>query len=162
MKEPEMVFEQNNNQEERLAQFENLCREKGLRITPQRIAVFKALLESKSHPTAEEIYRQVKEQMSSISLDTVNRTLNTLLQIGAAFLVEGTGQPKRYDGGKEIHHHFRCLDCGAVIDFDYDRQIEIPPHLAENLTILRKSVYLEGFCKQCSEKRKQQSEERRT
>lgn len=140
-------------QTERLREFETLCRQKGLKVTPQRMAVFKVLLKTKTHPTAEEVYHQVRKEMPSISLDTVNRTLNTLLHIGAAFLVEGTGQPKRYDGGLEDHQHFRCLQCGAVIDFDYEpyKNIEVPDYLQEQFTVLRKSVYFEGICKRCSE-----------
>lgn len=148
--------------EERLKDFEALCRSKGLKITPQRIAVLKALLGMKTHPTAEEVYSQIRREMPNISLDTVNRTLNTLLQIGAAFLVEGTGQPKRYDGGLEDHQHFRCLQCGAVIDFNYGpyKNIEVPPHLKEQFTVLRKSVYFEGICKRCLEQKEQLEEGR--
>ncbi len=148
--------------EERLKEFETLCRSKGLKITPQRLGVFRVLLESKEHPTAEEVYRQVRREMPSISLDTVNRTLNTLLQIGAAFLVEGTGQPKRYDGGLEDHQHFRCLRCGTIIDFQYEpfETIEIPSCLADQCTVLRKSVYFEGICKRCLEQKEQLEEGR--
>lgn len=142
-------------QDKRVQEFENLCREKGLKITPQRIAVFKALITTKTHPTAEEVYREVRKELNNISLDTVNRTLNTLLEIGAAFLVEGTGQPKRYDGGGEDHHHFRCLECGQILDFHYEpfEQIELPPQINEQFTVLRKSIYLEGICKRCLEQK---------
>jgi rubrerythrin len=71
------------------------------------------------HPTAEDIYREVRKEMPAISLDTVNRTLLTLAEIGAAFIVEGTGQPRRFDGGLEDHQHFLCIKCGKVIDFHH-------------------------------------------
>jgi Fur family peroxide stress response transcriptional regulator len=147
--------------DEQLKKFESLCREKGLKVTPQRMAVFRVLLGTKTHPTAEEVWREVRKEIPSISLDTVNRTLNTLLQMGAAFLVEGTGQPKRYDGGLEDHQHFRCLQCGAVIDFQYEpfANIEVPADL-KDFTILRKSVYFEGICKRCSEQKEMLKEGR--
>jgi Fur family peroxide stress response transcriptional regulator len=138
--------------EEKLNEFHRRCKSNGLKITPQRIAVYKALIESFDHPTAEEIFKQVRKEMSTISLDTVNRTLQTLIRIGAAFQVEGSGQPRRYDGGLEEHQHFRCIQCGAVIDFHYEPfdNILVPEHLAGQFTILRKSVYFEGICNQCA------------
>lgn len=136
----------------KLMAFEDRCRENGLKITPQRVAVYKALIGTDTHPTAEEVHKMVRENISNISLDTVNRTLLTLAQIGAAFQVEGTGQPRRYDGGLEDHQHFRCIKCGKVIDFHYEPfdNIEIPAHLQGRFQIMRKTVYLEGICKTCS------------
>jgi Fur family peroxide stress response transcriptional regulator len=135
----------------KLRSFEDRCRENGLKITPQRVAVYKALVSTDIHPTAEEVYQMVRRDIHNISLDTVNRTLLTLAEIGAAFQVEGTGQPRRYDGGLEDHQHFRCIKCGKVIDFHYEpfNQIEIPPHLEGRFEILRKTVYLEGVCEHC-------------
>ena len=92
--------------EEKLRDFENRCRDNGLKITPQRVAVFKALVSTDAHPTAEEVYTMVRQDIRNISLDTVNRTLLTLAQIGAAYQVEGTGQPRRFDGDLEDHQHF--------------------------------------------------------
>ena len=131
--------------------FEDRCRENGLKITPQRVAVYKALVNTDMHPTAEEVHRMVRHKISNISLDTVNRTLLTLAEIGAAFQVEGTGQPRRYDGGMEEHQHFRCIKCSKVIDFHYEPfdNIEIPQHLQGQFEIMRKTVYLEGICEAC-------------
>ena len=144
-------YQRKETVEEKLTEFEGLCRKKKLKITPQRIAVYKALIASDDHPTAEEVYRQVRQELSNISLDTVNRTLHTLTEIGAAYIVEGTGQPRRYDGGLEDHQHFRCMKCGSIIDFHYEPfdDIRVPDQLEQEFTILRKTVYFEGICKQC-------------
>lgn len=132
--------------------FEGQCRQKGLKVTPQRVAVYKALIRTDTHPTAEEVYKMVRRDISSISLDTVNRTLLTLAEIGAAFQVEGTGQPRRYDGGMEDHQHFRCIKCGKIVDFHYEPfdNIEVPAHLQGQFQVMRKTVYLEGICRSCS------------
>ena len=142
----------NMDMDVKLRSFEDLCRDNGLKITPQRVAVYKALVSTDTHPTAEEVHRMVRRDIRNISLDTVNRTLLTLAEIGAAFQVEGTGQPRRYDGGLEDHQHFRCIKCGKVIDFHYEPfdNIEIPAHLQGRFQIMRKTVYLEGTCKTCS------------
>lgn len=131
--------------------FEKRCRESGLKLTPQRSAVYKALINTDMHPTAEDIYREVRKEMPAISLDTVNRTLLTLAEIGAAFIVEGTGQPRRFDGGLEDHQHFLCIKCGKVIDFHHPPfdNIELPHEIEGKFKVLRKTVYLEGLCEPC-------------
>ncbi|NIT41784.1 MAG: transcriptional repressor, partial [Gammaproteobacteria bacterium] len=103
--------------EERLLSFESICREHGLSITPQRVAIYKELLSSLEHPSAIMIYKKVSEYYPNISLDTVNRTLLTFHKIGLAKAVGGTGDPKRFDPNLEPHHHFRCISCGEIIDF---------------------------------------------
>jgi Fur family peroxide stress response transcriptional regulator len=104
------------NLKDKMEAFQVKCRGAGLRITPQRIAVFKALVESKEHPSAEMLHRKMRNIFPSISLDTVNRTLLTLVEIGAAFVVEGSGEPKRFDGGLKNHQHFKCVKCRRIID----------------------------------------------
>jgi Fur family peroxide stress response transcriptional regulator len=141
----------NIDMDAKLTSFEERCHQNGLKITPQRVAVYKALINTDTHPTAEEVHKMVREDIHNISLDTVNRTLLTLAEIGAAFQVEGTGQPRRFDGGLEDHQHFRCIKCSKVIDFHYEPfdNIEIPKHLQGQFEIMRKTVYLEGICGSC-------------
>ena len=101
-----------NRTEERLLSFESICREHGLSITPQRVAIYKELISSSEHPSAITIYKKVSEYYPNISLDTVNRTLLTFHKIGLAKAVGGSGDPKRFDPNLEPHHHFRCVRCG--------------------------------------------------
>jgi len=74
--------------------FKAMCRKAGLKITPQRMAVYKTLAESTEHPSAKTVFRKVRKIFPNISLDTVNRTLLMLNEIGAAFVVEGSGRPQ--------------------------------------------------------------------
>ena len=131
--------------------FRSQCHQAGLKITPQRIAIYKTLVESKEHPSADMLHRKVKEIFPNISLDTVNRTLLTLAEIGAAFIVEGSGDVKRFDGGLHEHQHFKCIKCKRIIDFHHKPfdDIPIPLELAEKFTISRKTVYFEGICDRC-------------
>lgn len=131
--------------------FQNCCRQAGLKITPQRIAIYKALVESKEHPSADMLHRKVKEILPNISLDTVNRTLLTLAEIGAAFIVEGSGDVKRFDGGMHNHQHFKCIKCKRIIDFHHKPfdDIPVPPELERKFIIQRKTVYFEGICDHC-------------
>jgi Fur family transcriptional regulator, peroxide stress response regulator len=138
------------SEDSRMVAFENLCRSRGLRVTPQRLAVYRELIETHEHPSAEWVHRRLREKYPNISLDTVNRTLLTLARIGAAFIVEGGGDAKRFDAGIEPHQHFRCVACRKVIDFHYEAfdKIETPDAIS-HLKVLRKTVYFEGLCDEC-------------
>jgi Fur family peroxide stress response transcriptional regulator len=132
------------------------CRGNGLKITPQRMAVYKSLLESKEHPSAEMVWCNVRRLFPGISLDTVNRTLLTLTEIGSASLVEGSGDVRRYDGELDNHQHFKCIKCKKVFDFHYEPfdDIKLPASITAKFKILRKTVYLEGICEVCRGKSK--------
>ncbi len=131
--------------------FEGLCLRAGLRITPQRVAVYRVLANSKEHPSADAVYQQVRQEIRNISFDTVNRTLITLSEIGAAFVVEGSGDVKRFDGNLEGHQHFKCTKCKKIIDFHHKPfdNIELPESFEVEFTVLRKTVLLEGLCRAC-------------
>jgi Fur family peroxide stress response transcriptional regulator len=131
--------------------FEGQCRKFGLKVTPQRIEIYKELLKTNEHPSAEMLYEKVKKIFPSISLDTVNRTLLTLNEIGAAFTVEGSGDARRFDGGLNEHQHFKCVKCKRIIDFHHEPfdNIQLPAEISKKFTVLRKTVYLEGVCDLC-------------
>lgn len=135
--------------------FRVICREKGLKVTPQRLAVYKTLLESKEHPSAEMVFKKVRKEVPNISLDTVNRTLLTLADIGEAFIVEGSGEVKRFDSQLKIHQHFKCVKCRKIIDFHHKPfdNIKVPKSIKSKYTVLRKTVYLEGICDVCRKKK---------
>jgi Fur family peroxide stress response transcriptional regulator len=127
------------------------AKECGLKITPQRTAIFQELLRAKDHPTADDIFKRIVRKIPNISFDTVNRTLSTFSTIGLAKVVEGYGQAKRYDPDLGAHHHFRCVRCGGIIDFcckDYD-DIAVPAEIGERFTVTGKKVVLEGLCGAC-------------
>ncbi len=139
---------------QKLGIFVENCRRNGLKVTPQRMAVYKTLLESKEHPSAEMVWNNVKRLFPGVSLDTVNRTLLTLAEIGSAFIVEGSGDVRRYDGDLDNHQHFKCIKCKKVFDFHYEPfdDIKVPASIAAKFKILRKTVYLEGICDSCTSK----------
>ena len=133
--------------------FRAKCRQARLKVTPQRIAIYKVLIQSNEHPSAEMVYRQVKQDLPHISLDTVNRTLVTLNDLGMAFTLEGTGDARRYDAILDDHQHFKCLKCKKVIDlFDETFGNISTPAKLEKCDILRQTVYFEGICDTCKQK----------
>jgi Fur family transcriptional regulator, peroxide stress response regulator len=137
--------------DEKSAWFVKHCREKGLKVTPQRMVIYQELLKTDRHPSAEMLYAKIKHKFPNISLDTVNRTLITLSEIGAAFIVEGSGDVRRYDAGMTGHQHFRCVKCKRIIDFHHKPfdDVKLPEYIDKKFVILRKTVYVEGICDKC-------------
>jgi Fur family peroxide stress response transcriptional regulator len=144
-------MEDKSGRDERLALFYQRSKEHGLRITPQRTAIYEELHKAKDHPTADIIYRRIVKKIPNISFDTVNRTLSTFVQTGIMNIVEGYGQAKRYDPDLSLHHHFRCIQCGDIIDFhsrEYDK-ITVPSEIKKRFAVINKKVVLEGLCGKC-------------
>ena len=144
-----------NFRDESLDQFRKRCKENNLKVTPQRIIIYRELLRSDDHPNAEALHKRITDIIPDISLATVNRTLLTFNKIGLIKNVEGYGEPRRYDPKMETHHHFRCLNCNSIIDFDYKPydDIIIPAKLKKSYSILSKKVLLEGYCDKCRKSR---------
>lgn len=134
-----------------MALFRGRCRQQGLKITPQRTAIYQELIKGHDHPSTLIIFKKVRKIFPGISFDTVNRTLLTFSEIGMVSVVEGYGQPRRFDSDTEPHHHFRCIKCDAIVDFHskpFDR-IRIPEAIRKRFAILNKRVVLEGICDKC-------------
>jgi Fur family transcriptional regulator, peroxide stress response regulator len=122
-----------------------------LKFTPQRVLIYKLLLDNKDHPSADNLFRKVKKIHPNISFDTVHRTLLSFAEIGLVRVVEGYGDSKRYDPDIENHHHMRCLKCGSITDFhdkSYDNLKE-PAGIEKQFRVVSKKVVLEGYCNKC-------------
>ncbi len=134
--------------------FREKCREKGLKVTPQRTLIYEVLSEAKDHPSADAIYKRVRKSMPNISFDTVYRTLLSFTEMGIVSLVEGYGEQKRFEPNDHNHHHCRCVKCRAIIDFcndSYD-SIQVPPEISGQFQVISKRVVLEGLCSKCKAK----------
>jgi len=128
----------------------------GLKITPQRCAVFRIVSQSKDHPTADQVFHDVNQEFPNISYDTVNRTLLTFTEIGLIEVVQTQGGPRRFDPVTDQHHHFQCLSCGKIIDFyndNYD-DLKIPDDMQKKFTVYNKRVVLSGRCWECRKQKK--------
>jgi Fur family peroxide stress response transcriptional regulator len=131
--------------------FMKICHAHKLKVTPQRVAIYKELVDSKSHPTADAVFQIVKREYPSISFDTVNRTLLTFAEIGIVDIVEIFGGAKRFDPQVANHHHLHCTRCGKIIDF-YSRvydDLDIPEAIREQFQVIDKRVVLKGICNEC-------------
>jgi len=140
--------------EKKMDAFLRICKQNGLKITPQRTAIYKILLESDEHPCVKIVFRKAKHIFPNISMDTVNQTLLTFNQIGVAFIVEGTGDVRRFDANMKNHQHFRCLKCNRIIDLQrkFLESICTPKDIIDKFKVLRKTIYFEGICDSCTQR----------
>lgn len=93
--------------------------EKRSRLSKQRQVILEKIQLHTDHPTATELYEEVRKQLPNISLGTVYRNLEFLNERGLISEVEVTGSQKRFEKVKENHYHVRCLRCGKVEDITY-------------------------------------------
>ncbi len=90
--------------------------QKGQRYTEQRSAVYRFLLSTYAHPTADEVFTAVRSQIPDISLATVYKSLEALVGCGLAMKLTYGDAAARYAGNPAPHPHARCTSCGAVMD----------------------------------------------
>lgn len=96
-----------------------LFKKKGLKVTPQRLAVYEAVISDVTHPSAEDIYNTVKEKYSNISTSTVYQILNLLVDLGQVYQIDVDGV-KRYENKPEFHFHAVCPKCNEIEDLNHE------------------------------------------
>ncbi|HSL71504.1 MAG TPA: transcriptional repressor [Longimicrobiales bacterium] len=123
----------------------------GQRYTEQRAAVYRYLLSTDSHPTADDVFTQVRHEIPDISLATVYKSLETLVGCGLAVkLTYGDGSA-RYDGRTDPHHHARCLACDSVIDVPgrLERSVLDGLEAGAGFSVEGYRLELIGYCVRC-------------
>src|SRR5258708_1676497 len=114
----------------------------GCRFTRQRSAVYGFLRSAHCHPTAEQVFHAVRRQVPKISLATVYKALETLVEAHLAAKLADADGPARYDCRTDAHYHFRCTDTGEV----HDLPVPFDAHLLEKLSPqLVESLRQQGF-----------------
>jgi Fur family transcriptional regulator, peroxide stress response regulator len=133
---------------------ENVLREQGTRVTPQRVAILRAVRATGSHPDADTVYRHVSREHPHISRDTVYRTLSMMEEKKIIGSVLSFGNAKRYDPNTVRHHHLICIRCGTIFDFDAEKfdSLEPPVSMTERFKVLRTTVHVEGECDECQKR----------
>ena len=123
----------------------------GQRFTAQRAAVYTYLCSTTTHPTADEIFTYVRQDISDISLATVYKSLEAFVSAGAARKLEFGSGPARYDGRTEDHHHMRCLSCGAVEDVHDDQDVRLKGDYGsqDGFRVIGYRLELLGYCAAC-------------
>jgi Fur family peroxide stress response transcriptional regulator len=121
----------------------------GIRMTPQRIAVLEFLKGNKEHPSADDIYKKVKERYPTISVATVYNTLEALKRTGKVIELKIDPSRKRYDPDTRQHHHMICQKCKRISDIHIDIPIDLPDDQIDDFDIMNNHVEFYGLCKKC-------------
>lgn len=124
---------------------------KDRRMTKQRQVILERLREVKTHPTTDEVYAMVKEDLPKISLGTVYRNLDILAELGLIQKLEMAGQPKRFDGNPHPHLHGKCIACERVVDLGPDFDFGLDKKI-NGFKVLDYKLEIIGLCSRCQEK----------
>ena len=132
----------------------------GMRLTKQRLAIYRELESRVDHPAVQQLYLAIKPRMPNISLFTVYRTMNALESAGMVFRVATWKGHARYDATVEAHAHFLCETCGRIDDVDDEQCPDIMPMLVHGVrgTINRMDIMMSGQCAECAARAKQEAE----
>ena len=136
----------------RFEQLMNKLRQRGFRLTPQRVALLRLLSSSEGHPSASQLYDQLKAQFPTTSLGTIYKTLNLLKDLNEVLELGFSDDDNRYDGNKPYPHpHLICIRCRKIIDPD----VSLTQSLIEEMTqlsgyeIVSHRLDFYGICPDC-------------
>lgn len=122
---------------------------RGLRLTPQRLAVMEYLAGNKDHPSAEEIYEEIKKKYPTMSFATVYNTLEKLKELDEVRELTIDPGRKRYDPDMERHHHLICTACKKIVDVHAEYGLSIPDEQKRGFEITGSHIEFYGICEEC-------------
>lgn len=128
------------------------------RYSKQREAIRTYLQSTKEHPTADVIYEHIQQSFPNISLGTVYRNLNFLVERGDALRIDFGNGVDHFDGNTSFHNHFFCKNCGRIIDLEMDPidHIDRIANAGFNGSIQGHSIYFYGICEKCMASQKKE------
>ncbi|MDX9959355.1 MAG: transcriptional repressor [Spirochaetia bacterium] len=138
--------------ERRLEAFKAAARAAGVKLTHQRLEIFREIAGSLEHPDAETVFRAVQARMPTVSLDTVYRTLWMLNELGLVSTLGPRRENIRFDANLRPHHHYVCVRCGLTRDFEapvFDEQA-ISGAVKAFGSVVASQVEVRGICEKCA------------
>ncbi|MCD8284004.1 MAG: transcriptional repressor [Opitutae bacterium] len=135
------------------AQYSELLRERGIRPSLQRLAIYEYLLKSYNHPTAEDVYRALVPKISTLSRTTVYNTLRLFSDKGAILTITIEEKEMRFDAHLAPHGHFKCTECGKITDFPVEDAEAMCKNVPAGSEIRGAQVYVFGVCAECKSHR---------
>jgi Fur family peroxide stress response transcriptional regulator len=138
----------------RVEQFKAAARARGLKLTPQRLEIFREVASSLEHPDAETVGRAVHARMPTVSLDTVYRTLWMLSDMGLVSTLGVRRESVRFDANLKKHHHYVCVRCGLTRDFESAElhALRLPASVKVLGSVRSTHVEVRGICALCTSK----------
>jgi Fur family peroxide stress response transcriptional regulator len=139
------------NQGPRIQEFVEHCKAARMKVTPQRLLIFRALLRDESHPSPDKLYRRIKRSHPTISHATVYTALEAFARHGIIARLTPLHETVRFDPITTAHHHVVCVRCKDVADLhdpEFD-SLAIPEQVRRRNTVLGHSVYVNVLCPVC-------------
>lgn len=132
--------------------FQKTLIQAGIKVTHQRLEIFKELCKTAGHPDAETIYKNIASKLPTISLDTVYRTLQLFAKLGLIDIFGTQYSRMRFDTNTKPHHHFICTNCGTIYDFYSEElsNLNIPDAVRKIGEIQKIQLEIKGICHQCA------------
>jgi Fur family transcriptional regulator, peroxide stress response regulator len=130
-------------------------KQKGHRITPQRMTILRILVESQNHPSVEDIFAKVKVNFPTTSLATIYKTIAVIKELGEVLELEFSSGHNRYDGNKPYPHpHLICVKCKKIVDPELSTLAHLTQELAagSGYRILSHRLDFYGICQECQER----------
>ncbi|MDX9889062.1 MAG: Fur family transcriptional regulator [Anaerovoracaceae bacterium] len=115
-----------------------------------RVKIMEYLIDQKNHPTADQIYKELKKDLPTLSKATIYNSINAFAGAGLVKTIMGEGKEAHYDAVVDPHGHFLCEICQGCFDFDISNE-RFEFEEIEGFAINEKEVYLRGICKKCLE-----------
>ena len=142
--------------EQRMARFKEMCRNSGMKLTHQRLEIFREVAKTGDHPDADKVYQGVRERMPTMALDTVYRTLWLLKDLGLITTLGPFRERARFDANLNSHHHFVCVRCGLTRDFYSEAfdEVKLPDSVNTFGRVETTQVEVKGVCRKCNAKEK--------
>lgn len=138
--------------EARVCALARRLKERGFRLTPQRLCLLQALVHAETHPTAEELFLRVRESCPTTSRATVYKTLETLKELGEVLELEFRDGSNRYDGVRpHAHPHLVCTRCGRIDDLEAAELTDVLSRVASRVDYQISSFRCDffGVCRDC-------------
>jgi Fe2+ or Zn2+ uptake regulation protein len=123
----------------------------GVKASLPRVKIYEYLNTHRSHPTVDEIYNALSDELITLSKTTVYNTLDLFVKHHLAVQVLIEDNEARYDADTSHHGHFKCTTCETVYDFNYDLSSADIPSL-EGFKLVDYHTYIRGICNKCQEK----------
>jgi len=140
------------NTKELLQMLVSKSKDRGLKLTPQRMVIFRILSDSDEHLTVDDVYQRAKKEYPMLSPATVYRNMEQMVDAELLTSLDLGGTAMRYDTNLENHHHFICDKCGNVTDIyldEFNYTVDEDRSSLGQSEINDSTLYLHGICTEC-------------
>ena len=140
-----------NSQGKSMEELNLFLQEHGVKPSYQRTRIYEYLLNHMTHPTVDEIYQALADQIPTLSKTTVYNTLKAFMDVQLVRMVNIEEYEARFDVDLSTHGHFKCEKCGHIYDFELNMD-EFKSDFLKTFLIKERNIHFQGVCSKCLSK----------